>query len=216
MTAGSRTRNRAGKAEQSRATRERIVRAATTLFLRDGFLTTTMSAIATEAGVAVQTLYLSFGSKTAILQACFDDQLLGGAEGPQIPDQDWFATVRSDPDGPRCVRLFCEQGRVITSRAAPIFGVMRSAAADPEIAEMIARNKGLREGVYRQIAEHLATLDGFADGMDVDDALVILYGVVSEDSYLLMGLELGWSAERWQQWTTDTCLMHLFPDAPRG
>ena len=44
-------------AERARATRQRIVAAATKLFVRDGYLQTTMADIAREAGVAVQTLY---------------------------------------------------------------------------------------------------------------------------------------------------------------
>ena len=69
MATGSRTKNRTNKAEQASATRRKIVEAASTLFLRDGFVSTTMAMIAKEAGVAVQTLYMAFGTKTAILQA---------------------------------------------------------------------------------------------------------------------------------------------------
>jgi len=46
-------RARAGQQQRSRATRRRILEAATRLFLRDGYLATTMAAIAAEAGVAV-------------------------------------------------------------------------------------------------------------------------------------------------------------------
>jgi AcrR family transcriptional regulator len=47
------------------ATRHRVVAAAAPLFVRDGYVETTMAGIARAAGVAVQTLYLSFGSKAA-------------------------------------------------------------------------------------------------------------------------------------------------------
>ena len=66
-----RSRTRA-QAERTRATRARIIAAATPLFVRDGYLETTMSGIAKAAGVAVQTLYLSFGSKVAVLEAALD------------------------------------------------------------------------------------------------------------------------------------------------
>ena len=52
------TRKDQSAAERARATRDwRIVAAATKLFVRDGYLQTTMADIAREAGVAVQTLY---------------------------------------------------------------------------------------------------------------------------------------------------------------
>ena len=75
-----RSRNRA-QAERTRATRSRIVDAATSLFVRDGYLETTMSGIAKAAGVAVQTLYLSFGSKVAVLEAA----LVAATEGHPPP-----------------------------------------------------------------------------------------------------------------------------------
>jgi AcrR family transcriptional regulator len=100
MATGSRTKIRISKAEQSRATRQRIVAAATTLFLRDGFLTATMSAIAKETGVAVQTLYLSFTNKTAILSAAFDSAVAGDDEPIPIVERDWYKTLTTDPSGP--------------------------------------------------------------------------------------------------------------------
>jgi AcrR family transcriptional regulator len=56
-------------AVRGQATRTRIVEAARPLFVRDGYLETMMNGIATAAGVAVQTLYLAFGSKIAVLEA---------------------------------------------------------------------------------------------------------------------------------------------------
>jgi hypothetical protein len=50
------------------------------LFIRDGYLATTMAAVAGEAGVAVQSLYLRFGSKLEILKAAFDAAVVGGLE----------------------------------------------------------------------------------------------------------------------------------------
>lgn len=100
MATGSRTKNRTTKAEQASATRSKIVDAATDLFLRDGFVTTTMAAIAKEAGVAVQTLYMSFVNKTAILQAAFDQALIGRDAPTGILESDWFQQVsptRTDP-----------------------------------------------------------------------------------------------------------------------
>ena len=46
------------------ATRARILDAAITRFLDDGYAATTVEAIAQDAGVAVQTIYNVFGSKS--------------------------------------------------------------------------------------------------------------------------------------------------------
>ena len=113
MSTGSRTRSRQSKAEQARQTRRRITAAATTLFVRDGFLTTTMAAIAAEAGVAVQTLYLSFGNKTAILKSAFDQAIAGDDEPVPVPDRPWFRAVLDNPDGRAALATFVESSSEI-------------------------------------------------------------------------------------------------------
>lgn len=71
ITSSARTGRQTARAERSRRTRSRIVVAAATLFLRDGYVQTTRSAIAEEAGVANQTLYISFKGKAAFLATAF-------------------------------------------------------------------------------------------------------------------------------------------------
>src|SRR5690349_21444219 len=63
------------------ATRSKIVDAAAALFTRDGYQGTTMAAIATAAGVSVQSVHLA-GPKSALLMAAFETAFAGD-EGPQ-------------------------------------------------------------------------------------------------------------------------------------
>lgn len=212
MVTGSRTKNRTSKAEQASATRHRIVDAATGLFVHDGFVTTTMAMIAKEAGVAVQTLYLSFGSKTAILQAAFDEALRG-PDPTDLRDTDWYQRVLADPDGAAAISLFCARSAEVMGRAAPLFEAMRAASADPEVGEMLVHNKRLRYDGFRRVVEAVAGRDGFDPALSVDDAHGILYTVLSEDGYLLQVTEHGWTPERWLAWVTDTCVGQFFPDA---
>src|SRR5579859_4744164 len=65
-------------------TRRRIEEAAALLFTRDGYTATTMQAIASEAGVHVQTIYLTYGTKPALLAACAV-RLVAGDENPDTP-----------------------------------------------------------------------------------------------------------------------------------
>lgn len=60
------------RAERAMLTRRRIVEAARKLFFRDGYAATTLQQVATEAGVAVQTVYAVYGSKLGILRALRD------------------------------------------------------------------------------------------------------------------------------------------------
>src|SRR3954453_18096507 len=163
MATGSRTKNRLGKAEQSRATRRRIVAAATELFLRDGFLTTTMATIAADAGVAVQTLYLSFGNKTAILSAAFGLALAGDDEPVPVPERPWMRTVVESRDGVAALTAFVEGSGVIIERASPLYGVIRGAAAGPDVAAILALNKAQRHETFASVVQALAGKPGFTD-----------------------------------------------------
>ena len=160
MATGSRTKSRVSKAEQSRATRRRIVTAATTLFLRDGFLSATMTAIAKEAGVAVQTLYLSFTNKTAILSAAFDTAVAGDDEPVPIIERDWYKSLTSDPSGPASVASFFEHSASIIERSTPLYAVIRAASAEPEVAELLANNKRERHAALTGVADRLALKEG--------------------------------------------------------
>lgn len=210
MVSTSRTQSRISKAEQAAATRVKIVQAATALFLRDGFLSTTMAAIAREAGVAVQTLYLSFGSKTAILQATFDAALKGD-ETLGILEQDWYQRALTLDDGREALRTFCTGGTDVVARGSAIFDVIRAASSDPDVADLLSHNKRLRYDGYAAIVHALASRPGFTTALSEHDALGIVYTVFSEDSYLLLVTEHGWSTERWQAWCVDTLLPQLFP-----
>src|SRR6478736_5802678 len=62
-------------------TRRRIEQAAALLFTRDGYTATTMQAVADEAEVHVQTIYLAYRTKPALLAACAA-RLVAGEEDP--------------------------------------------------------------------------------------------------------------------------------------
>ncbi len=67
-----RPRDRRCAPNDAEVTRRRIVAAARVLFARDGYGATTLRGIATEAGVAVQTVYAVYGSKAGTLAALLD------------------------------------------------------------------------------------------------------------------------------------------------
>jgi AcrR family transcriptional regulator len=211
VATGSRTKNRMGKAEQARATRRRIVTAATELFLRDGFLTTTMAAIAAQAGVAVQTLYLSFANKTAILSAAFDVALAGDDEPVPLPQRAWMRTVADSRDGVAALTAFIGASGAIIERASPLYGVIRAAAADPELAEILARNKKERHETYASVTKVLAGKPGFTDQLSETDATGVLYAVQSEEMYALFVEEHGWTSEKWREWSATMLAAQLFP-----
>src|SRR4051794_10945634 len=136
-------RGRARRQPRGRATRARIIAAATRLFVRDGYLATTMAAIAAEAGVAVQSLYLAFGSKLGILSAALDVAIVGDVQPVPLLERLWVRELAALSDGPQAVLLFVGQLRQILERTYPLYAAVRAASAS-EAGELLAENKRQR------------------------------------------------------------------------
>jgi TetR/AcrR family transcriptional regulator of autoinduction and epiphytic fitness len=73
--------------EQARQTRRAILDAAAKLFVEPGYAATPLTAVAAEAGVAVQTVYAVFGSKRQLLSDLVDVTLAGDDERVAMADR---------------------------------------------------------------------------------------------------------------------------------
>jgi AcrR family transcriptional regulator len=211
MATGSRTKNRAARAEKARATRRRIIAAATGLFIRDGYLQTTMADIAREAGVAVQTLYLSFGSKVAVLTAALDVAIGGDDQPLPVLDRPWFARLRAEPDPAAALTILAGSATEIIDRVYPLHAAMSHASADPELAEVRDRNKRQRFADLLPAVQELARRAGFNPQLPAERATEIVYTLMSEETYGLLVAEHGWTVPDWSSWARRHIQAELFP-----
>ncbi|HQR25480.1 MAG TPA: helix-turn-helix domain-containing protein [Nocardioides sp.] len=83
----------ARRQQQAAQTRALVLAAATVLFAERGWSSTGMRDIATEAGVAVETVYASFGSKPELLLAAIDVGVVGDAEPVPLSHRPEFAAI---------------------------------------------------------------------------------------------------------------------------
>lgn len=205
-----RSRNRA-QAERTRATRARIVAAASPLFVRDGYLETTMSGIAKAAGVAVQTLYLSFGSKVAVLEAALAAAAVQPGADPADPSDP--PRPRADPaaDGPAVLDLHVRTSVAAIEREYPLAAVLRAAAADPEPAELLERTRQAALVEHMRAVDELAERPGFTDRISLQRATEIVAALLSPETYGLLVDGHGWTAQDWTDWVARHLRAELFP-----
>src|SRR5262245_23139167 len=124
--------------ERARETRRRILAAAYELFCAHGYARTTMEAIASEAGVAVQTLYFTFHAKAAMLEGVVGAAVSGFDTwvGPPPPlnlgdveqlrmFHDWFVPFEAEKTAHGALEVFLKGGVAIMERAAPLVSTMR-------------------------------------------------------------------------------------------
>ncbi|HEV7757337.1 MAG TPA: helix-turn-helix domain-containing protein, partial [Acidimicrobiales bacterium] len=143
--------------ERSLRTRARVADAATGLFVDHGYLATTIEAVAERAGVAVQTVYYAFGTKRALLAAVLDASIAGDAEPLAVLERPWFDALDDETDARAAVAHLVEATVVILSRAAPVYEVVRRAAADAEVGELLDANRAGRRADQRRL---VGLLDG--------------------------------------------------------
>jgi AcrR family transcriptional regulator len=189
-----------GRRERSRRTRARVVEAATALFVADGYVATTVEAVAERAGVAVQTVYYLFGTKRNLLAAVLDTSIAGDDEPVPVLDRPWFDAVGAAADARAAVAHLADGVTVILDRVAPVYEVMRCAAADPEVGALLAANRAARRADQRRLVEVLDRSGHLHPGLDVDTAADVVYGLLNEEVYLLLTVDCGWSTERFRRW----------------
>ena len=136
--------------------------------------------------------------------------VVGDDEPVPLLEREWVRQFARIQNGPEAVRLFvAEVGRVL-GRTQPIYAVVQ-AAASSEAGDLLAQSKQQRHAGIRAIAEGLSRKPGFADGLSVDTAADLMYGLISEDHYGLLVADRGWAPDEWERWWGDILVGILFP-----
>jgi AcrR family transcriptional regulator len=189
-----------GRRQRSLRTRTRIVDAATRLFVERGYVATTIEDVADAAGVAVQTVYYLFGTKPSVLAGVLDASIAGDAEPVALLDRPSLRGILAAPDPSAAVELLVDESVGIVARTAPVYEVVRRAAADPDVGALLDANRGARRADQRRLVEMLADGGHLRPGVDVDTAADVLYAVMNEEVYRLLVVDCGWDIDRFRTW----------------
>src|SRR6266571_6595357 len=125
---------------QAAETRRTILDAAGQLFSERGYAATAMPAIAAEAGVAVKTVYLAFGTKAGVLHALWDVRLGGDDQPVPVAGRPWYRQLLQADDPQVLLRTAARQSRKTKDRAGHVMRIVRHAAVtDPAISDLWQR-----------------------------------------------------------------------------
>ena len=184
---------------QARETRERIVDAARRLWVKRGFASTTIEAIASEANVSVQTIYGTFGSKGAILIALLG-QLEVAAGGDTL-----MADLRAASSAREQLAIVTRFNRRLFEGGTDMIAIaLGSVAADPDVAAWTAEgDRRRREGQGHIVASWHAA-GGLNPRLGESEAADVLYTLTSPEVYLLLVGTTGWTPDRYEDWIDDT------------
>lgn len=215
------------RAERALATRRRMVKAAYDLFSDNGYLGTTITAVAREAGVAVPTVYYTFGTKAALIGEALGAAIVGFAhwrEPPPapvgivelLPWHAWWADFETAPTSTEALDIFISNGVDILRRVAPLVAAMHGAVGDPEAAEVVRIGEERRVDSYRQVSRVLAGKPGgLRDRLSVTTATDILVALFSAELYQALAVGRSWSHARCTAFFHEVLSTQLLDSPPR-
>jgi AcrR family transcriptional regulator len=198
---------------QAAQTRRRILEAAQDLFVQDGYVATTMAAIAERAGVAVQTVYASTTSKRDILKGILDLAVSGDVAQVPVQASSQWKQIEAERDPGQRLRMFVELHTEICGREAPAFAIMSDAAgSDPEIRALMHDTAERRYRDQHQLATSLHRQGHLRSGLSARRAADIIWTLASERTYLALVSDRNWRIRDYRDWLTqqliDALLAH--------
>jgi AcrR family transcriptional regulator len=200
------------RARRAAETRLRIVEAAGRLFAERGYGGTTIDAVATEADVAVETVYARFKNKRNLLVAYLDMAIVGDADAVPLLDRDEVQQVRQTSDQREQLRLLAHLGRTVLERTATAHAVLRSAAAvDPEAAAIAVEDDRRRRTTIRAYVGFVADAGPLRDGLSADEAADTFSVLASPEGYARLTGARGWTPARYERWLATNLALLLLP-----
>jgi len=195
---------------QAAETRRRIFEAAQELFTRDGYVTTTIAAIAEHAGVAVQTVYASTKSKRDILKGIIDLAISGEDEQVPVQASSRWQEIEAEPDPRTKLRMLARLHGEICVREAPAFAIMADAAgSDPEIRTLMHEMADQRYQDHHRLAKTLHRTAQIRPDLSSRRAADIIWALANERTYLALVRERGWSTHDYEDWLADQLIAAL-------
>src|ERR1043166_4885209 len=102
-------------------TEQRIIEAATELFLLNGYNTTTLEDVAKQARVGARTVYVRFGTKATLFKRVMDTAIVGDTEPADGLGRDWMQRAMTAPTAAERIAASAAATRQIMARTWPLF-----------------------------------------------------------------------------------------------
>jgi len=188
--------------ERARQTRRQLTDAATEHFLEAGYARTSLAAIAGTAGVSVDTVYKTFGSKIGLLKEVLD-VTIGGDDVPvPLLERAGPQALREETDQRAQVRMLAAGVTNQLERIRPLDDILRSAAAVDREAAALREDTQVRQrrAAMRTIVGWIAAHGLLRDGLTVSRAAQVVWTLTSPEVHLLMRDTGGWSEPSYRAW----------------
>lgn len=131
----TRTYDASARRAAAEQTRERVLAAARELFVRDGYAATSVSEIARQAEVSVDTVYTAAGRKPQLLLTVVDLVLASSTQPLPATERDYVQEIRRAEGGRRKLETYAAALARLMPTVSPLLLALRDAGlTDPECA----------------------------------------------------------------------------------
>jgi AcrR family transcriptional regulator len=190
--------------ERARDTRIRIRKAARRLFTEHGFASTTVAAIAREAGVAAPTVYAVFESKAGIIASMLEEMEEDAAVAEGLK------AVFSEPDPRSQLRLFVAAHGALFQVSKDVLRAAVHAIGDPEVAALMERGDGHRRRVIDALVRGWGERGALRSGLSGEEASDRLWLITTVESFLTAVDRLHWDPVRYEAWLGELSEREMF------
>ncbi|HEX4725533.1 MAG TPA: helix-turn-helix domain-containing protein [Pseudonocardiaceae bacterium] len=195
------------RVRQVERTEERVLAAATGLFLANGYVATTLAAVAEAADVGARTVYVRFGTKAELLKRVVDVAIVGDTLPVDVLGREWFAIATSAPMLAERIDATAAGARGIMERASGVLAVAQEAAAtEPMIAEQWVAGREATRRTFRMVLTK-AVEDGMMDGAKLDWIVDTAAVIGAAETYLLATRMLHFDLDTYEAWLRDMLTM---------
>lgn len=201
-----------GRAAGSERTRRRVLAAARELLVESGYRAMTVAAIAVRAEVHHDSVYRLVGRKPVVLRRLVEEALSGEDRPVPAADRPYVAAIRAAPDAATKIDLYASATRAMLERLAPVFAALRDAAGtEPEARDLWSELSARRARNMREFVADVAAAGGLRDGLDVETAADTVWLTNSPEAYVMLTVERGWTADRYETWLAASWKRLLLP-----
>ena len=202
-----------GRAEQARRTRQRVLGAATAVFLDRGYAGTTIRAIAADAGVSVPTVESLFGTKARLLKAAIDVAIAGDDEPVAVLERRWTDTAQRAESAEEFLSIVAGViGPAQARSAGLVLAVFEGSSTDSELAQLAAQMIAQRAGTAEWLVGALTRKAPLREGCTTQEAVDTVWILMDPAVFDRLVRQRRWTQEHYQNWFADCSRRLLIAD----
>jgi AcrR family transcriptional regulator len=203
------------RAAQARRTRQRVLGAATAVFLARGYAGATIAAIAAGAAVSVPTVEALFGTKAGLLKAAIDVAIAGDDEPVPVLDRSWAADAMAAGTVEELLSIVAGVVGPAQARSAGlVLALFEGSSTDAELAGLAARMTAQRAVTAGWLVDAVTRNAPLRAGCTRQEAVDTVWVLMDPAVFDRLTRQRHWTQEHYQGWFARSVRRLLVADTP--